>query len=146
MLRRKMSCLVLSVTALGVLSLSGCGPSGGPKVVKGKFKATYEDGTAIPPMSILSLVPEAGGTDYKVGAITSGDGEYSLSTNYQETTLDGAPAGKYKVVVRGGMAPPGGKAATPHPDCADEKTTKLTLEVAESGTVSPNPLKVPLAK
>ncbi len=153
-MRRKMrftafpvAALCLGLLCLGLLSVGGCGPgSGAPKTVKAKFKAAYEDGTALPPMVILALHPEAGAAKYTVGASTPVDGEYALSTSYEGGTIDGAPPGKYKVVVRGTMAPPGGAAAAPHPDCADEKTTPLKIEVSDSGTVSPNPLKIPLAK
>jgi hypothetical protein len=136
----------LAALCVGVLCLSGCGASGGPKTVKAKLKATYEDDTPLPPQVVMSLVPEATGGDYTVSAAVPVDGEYALSTSYQGNAIDGAPPGTYKVVIRGTMAPPGGKVSGPHPDCADEKTTPLKIVVSESGTVSPNPLKVPLAK
>jgi hypothetical protein len=152
----KMRLAVLPIIAacVGLLSLTGCGPSGAPKTVKAKFKATYDDekNTALPPMVVLQLHPESGSADYNVGTDMPVDGEYSLKTNYKETTISGAPPGKYKVTVQGGMVPPaaagssGPVAAAPDPKCADAKTTTLTVTIDESGTVTPNPLKVPLAQ
>jgi hypothetical protein len=142
--------MALPVVALGSLSLVGCGPSSGLRTVKGKFKAEMEDGTRLQPQSILSLVPASGPADYKVSALSeAANGEYTLTTSYQENSLSGAPPGKYKVVIRGSMAPPAGAKSSSggvHPDCADEKTTPLSIEIAESGTVTPDPLKIPIAK
>jgi hypothetical protein len=124
------------------LTFAGCGPSGAPKVVKGKLKVEFDDGTALPSEATVILQPEGGAaTKYVVSLNLPENGEYAFLTSYEGTGLDGAPPGKYKVIVQVGAAEsPGPK---PTPECSSESTTPLKIEISDSGTVTPNPLKVP---
>lgn len=142
--------LPLATICLGLLVVGGCGPAGAPKTVKTKLKAQYDDGTALPSTCILLLHPASGEAEYTVAAGMPMGGEYTLGTNYKDTDIDGAPPGKYKVTVRNpgvtGATVGGGGVKSPTPECGDEKTTPLEITISESGEVTPNPLKVPLAK
>jgi hypothetical protein len=133
----------IAAVCLGMLTVAGCGAVGAPKTVNAKLKAQYDDDTPLPMECILVLYPEGGAADYTVATGMPISGEYTLSTTYENKDIDGAPPGKYKVTVRA-AALEGGK--RPTEECGDEKTTPLKIEINDSGTVTPNPLKVPLAK
>jgi hypothetical protein len=138
--------LPLAAVCLGLLTVAGCGPTGAPKTVAAKLKAQTTDGKALPMEWQLDLHPEASGAGYSVFSGMPVNGEYTLGTTYKETELQGAPPGKYKVVVRGAfMGGAGGGGTEPAKECTDVKTTPLTVEISDSGTVTPDPLKVPLA-
>jgi hypothetical protein len=133
----------VAAVCLSALVIAGCGPSGGLKTVKAKLKAQYEDGTPLPAVFNLQLHPEGEGKHI----VTSGmpvSGEYTLMTTLGEQEIDGAPPGKYKVTVSGALM--GGAGATPAPECASPEKTPLTVEISESGAVTPDTLKIPLAK
>jgi hypothetical protein len=126
------------------LTFAGCGPSGAPRVVKAKLKAEFEDGTALPSDATLILHPEGGAaTKYVVSLNLPENGEYAFLTSYEGVGLDGAPPGKYKVTVQVGAGLTDTPGPKPTPECGSEATTPLKIEVTDSGTVTPNPLKVP---
>ena len=130
-------------------TLMGCGGSGGLKTVKAKLKVEFEDGQQMPFDASLSFYPEAAGATYVVSssAVMQVDGEFPLTTTHEQNAIEGAPPGKYKVTVQSGAGAmedrPGPKEA---PECGDKANTPLTVEISDAGVVTPNPLKVPLAK
>jgi hypothetical protein len=129
---------------LAAACFAGCGPSGsGPKTVKAKVKVMFDDGTPLPLDTMLQFKPEAGDAKYLVSASIPTDGEFTLATSFDQTGVEGAPPGKYKVTVQVGAGAVELAGPKPKPECTDPSKTPLSIEITEAGAVTPNPLKVP---
>jgi hypothetical protein len=110
-----------------------------------KLKAQFADGTELPSDTTIILNPETTGVKYVVSGSMPVDGEFLLATSYEGAGLEGAPPGKYKVTVSVGAGAVELAGPKPTPECTDPAKTPLTVDISESGTVTPNPLMVPKA-
>jgi hypothetical protein len=85
---------------LCVTLIVGCGPKrpeGLPKLVRCVLTFQYEDGTPVSD-ALVSLIPEdASLQQWSIAGSTNASGVATISTNGD---FVGAPAGKYKVVIR----------------------------------------------
>jgi hypothetical protein len=123
----------LRAAALLAIALVGCDDSGGSsKLVPVKGKVTLGDQPLTRGSVSFRLqdAPEGGTSPEPYGSIGS-DGTYTLFTKQKE----GAPIGKYWVIVESTEAPTEGATVTPksliNPRYADPEAKLLTVEVVE---------------
>jgi len=138
--------LSLGFMAACLIAVSGCGGLGAPSVVKVSGVAKYDDpaGTPLAVGQGIEFIPVNPTSDQKItiAGTVMDEGKYSLTTSYKDGSVEGAPVGRYKVVV---SLPPsvGGEESGPKPkaEVTDANTTKYEVEV--TGATTSLDLKVP---
>ena len=92
--------LCFSLLTIALITIVGCGPKrpeGLPKLVGCVLTIQYEDGSPVD-KAMVSLAPEnADLRQWSISGSTDASGVVTIHTN---ADFAGAPAGKYKVVVR----------------------------------------------